>query len=1003
MAIGDLNPASWRIDVYDIKADLSFGGYITDLSNFYTSDLSITKQRNYPDEVQFTLDLQQLEERADALGIESRDVLEPYNHKVKIYRNNEFVMQAIVVKVDVNLNNNSKNTVEVSCVDILGLFEKRLIHQDYGHGSWADFAKEVVYDAQHEPNRIYNYSFEGDGTAIDNAWFRGWKYLPGEETLKHFPEWQPNHLYSMYDTCTYDAKFWEAKEHAFVSGEEFSESNWTLLGVVDPETGDVAGVYGAWREDDEEVGPTGTALGGWGGTSSCHVTAKTFQITNGDITSINMANSFVSTSLVAPIAKDSGAPILPDGYEELEYIQNDYGATSESEIAATIDTGVNPKDYSGRLKISVDLQALPGVSSSTCHTIAGVTEGVKNGSWTWHPQYHFAYLGNSKLYMEFPISSGTYQFDTGYTINTNRHTYIVDTTGYDSDNGVNYVKVTVDKALLGTTTQTMTTCPNQTIFLNARNYVTPNSSYPRGGYGLPCKLYGCQIYSESGSLIRYFIPCKKTQGSVVGMFDVVYGKFYPSATAKSYTAGPVVPYARQSDAKIHTRVMLRNATSSLNFISYQYGSQEIITNFDMSTASTFLQTEASDQLTAKVVGLYASYRANDKFLKLRYMLHNGEDIVLWNNIISTEAVSIASRAGVGPDIKSLLDTPPTVNKEDYMEIRSTYDFDVSKVKFYIEGYGGVLRQYTQEFTISQSGWTAVEYDFSIPGFDIYRFGFCVTDGDIIADTPLCYIKPVEGDVWDLGVRIGDFPSVSEQEDNGWLRNRTTSTYEWKNAKETLLDLSNMDSDNFWYEIDENYRFNLWVDRGKKTVEVNLSYPKNITSMTVSTNANDVYNYIKGDGSAEVSQDPLVSGVANSNGAPFTWIGYDVDSMEKYWALAEALSFNSERAIDTLQNDIRTEIKTASMMQDVPTVKISNNAITPDQIGLGDIVSVEAIDIPYVHRVNGLYKIISYDIDVDIDGNESISLTLINPTENQINSLSFPQLIKNMQNRLKGIR
>lgn len=306
MAIGDLNPAEWRIDVYELKPANPFTGAVTDLSTLYTSDLTIKKQRNYPDEIHFTLDLQQLENRATNLSTESHSIIEPYKHKVLIFRNGEFMAQGIVMKVSANLNNQSKNTLEIDCVDVLSLFEKRLIHQDYGEGSWADFAKQVVYDAQHEPNRIYNYAWEGDGTGIDNAWFRGWKFKLGDELLEEFPEWEPNKLYSMYDRCTHGGKFWEAKEHAFISGETFSESNWTLLGIMDPETGEITAAYGIWREDDEEPGPTGTALGGWGGTSSCHMTAKELEINNGgeDHEKISLKNCHISTTLVAPFRED---------------------------------------------------------------------------------------------------------------------------------------------------------------------------------------------------------------------------------------------------------------------------------------------------------------------------------------------------------------------------------------------------------------------------------------------------------------------------------------------------------------------------------------------------------------------------------------------------------------------------------------------------------------------------------------------------------------------------
>lgn len=264
-----------------------------------------------------------------------------------------------------------------------------------------------------------------------------------------------------------------------------------------------------------------------------------------------------------------------------------------------------------------------------------------------------------------------------------------------------------------------------------------------------------------------------------------------------------------------------------------------------------------------------------------------------------------------------------------------------------------------------------------------------------------YQAPVEGDVWDLGIRPGLFPTNDEQTEAGWLKNRHSPTYEWKNAKATLLDLSNMDSDNFWYEVDENYKFNIRVNAGSDMVNVELSYPRNITSMSVSTDAGSIINYVKGDGSAEVKQDPLVSGTYVGQPSPFTWVGMNQKSMQEYWALASSERFDSERTIESLRSDIASLIQTNANIQDVPTVKIENNAVSPDAIALGDIVSVSTIGIPYVKRANGLYKIVAYDIDVDIDGNESLSITLLNPTETQINALSFPQLVKNLINRVKG--
>lgn len=495
MAIGDLNPGTWRLEVYEVKPSSPTAGLITDLSNLYTSDLTITKQRNYPDEIKFTLDLQQLEERAKALGVLSRDILEPYKHRICCYRNNKFMAQGIVVKTTANLNNQSKNTLEVHCVDTLGLLEKRLIHQDYGEGSWADFAKEVVYDAQHEPNRIYNYAWEGDGTSIDNAWFRGWKYTPGESALRDFPEWEPNHLYSMYDTCTHDAKFWEAKEHAFYSGETFSESNWTLLGILDQETGDVAGVYGVWREDDEEPGPTGTALGGWGGTSSCHMTAQTFTVNNaGSITGISMANSQISTSLVSPYLIDSK---LPSIYQEVEYIESSGSQWIDTNFTPTVNT-----------KIQMKFMNL----ETTGKAILGALNSLNDKD-----DYRF-FNASNVFYFDVP---GTGQYGARIYGGSCPSNLI-----HEVEIGNFYIKfVNGASNIVSSTTQNFVT--SGTLALNtysSKSFISKN------------RWYYVRIY-ENDVLVRNLTPCYRKSDKKVGLYDTVGKIFYTNAGLGEFSVG----------------------------------------------------------------------------------------------------------------------------------------------------------------------------------------------------------------------------------------------------------------------------------------------------------------------------------------------------------------------------------------------------------------------------------------------------------------------------------
>ena len=126
------------------------------------------------------------------------------------------------------------------------------------------------------------------------------------DLAQQFPEWIAGKKYNPYDKCTYKGKFWECNE-LHVSEEKFQESKWVELGnIIDETTGEAIPIYGVWREDNEKEGPTCTMLGVWAGTSSCHMTAQTLTYNTPQQGSISLANSAVSTSLVAPFSKDLG-------------------------------------------------------------------------------------------------------------------------------------------------------------------------------------------------------------------------------------------------------------------------------------------------------------------------------------------------------------------------------------------------------------------------------------------------------------------------------------------------------------------------------------------------------------------------------------------------------------------------------------------------------------------------------------------------------------------------
>lgn len=193
---------------------------------------------------------------------------------------------------------------------------------------------------------------------------------------------------------------------------------------------------------------------------------------------------------------------LPSGYTQLEYIK--------SSGTQCIDTGVSiSSSNAANIKWEVETQITLG---SNYHI-----NGTGNGQ---SPYINSMYLG-------FDIS-GAPVYGDGQTdqVFSASKTY-----------GGEKVTITYD-------------APNQK--LNITGYVS-NQSFtfksPSGainfllfgyGRGTETKLHTAKIYSakmwQSGTLIRDFVPCKNSSGTL-GLYDLVNSKFYTNAGSGTFTAG----------------------------------------------------------------------------------------------------------------------------------------------------------------------------------------------------------------------------------------------------------------------------------------------------------------------------------------------------------------------------------------------------------------------------------------------------------------------------------
>lgn len=251
--------------------------------------------------------------------------------------------------------------------------------------------------------------------------------------------------------------------------------------------------------------------------------------------------------------------VLPDGYTQIEYVQSDGGAH-------WIDTGFKPNQNTG---IIAKFQLLSSTANQTpiyARTAMNVAAfGVFiDASSKWTADY-----GTKRF-------TGTTSAQFLINLNFNKNVVKFNDESYTFD------------------TQTFQSNSNLTIF--GRN---------TGGtvqYTAKMKLYSCEIY-DNGTLIRNFIPCKNSSGTI-GLYDIVNSQFYTNVgTGGVFTAGPDVP---------------KSTGVSINYL----GSNKVVDIDDVQLQELSKDTEWIFQYVAGEKGkLPSTYR------KLEYIQSSGKQYI----------------------------------------------------------------------------------------------------------------------------------------------------------------------------------------------------------------------------------------------------------------------------------------------------------------------------------------------------------------------------------------
>jgi hypothetical protein len=209
---------------------------------------------------------------------------------------------------------------------------------------------------------------------------------------------------------------------------------------------------------------------------------------------------------------------------------------------------------------------------------------------------------------------------------------------------------------------------------------------------------------------------------------------------------------------------------------------------------------------------------------------------------------------------------------------------------------------------------------------------------------------------DFGVTLG----VDEaSEDQSASRERN---YDLQEVKDGIQNLTKLESDNFEFQFTHDKVFNMYTRLGSDKPGVLLTYPLNITNMSVIRDASTLANKIYTIGSGIGEERLQITTV-------------DTTSAIDYKIREKKIIYNSVNDMDTLQENALGDIPIYKDIYEMPTLNVSTEALDLNEVGLGDAVTVSVEGSTFIDNIDGLYRIVGIAVNVSKNNQENIALKL----------------------------
>ena len=206
---------------------------------------------------------------------------------------------------------------------------------------------------------------------------------------------------------------------------------------------------------------------------------------------------------------------------------------------------------------------------------------------------------------------------------------------------------------------------------------------------------------------------------------------------------------------------------------------------------------------------------------------------------------------------------------------------------------------------------------------------------------------------DFGVTLGGDQYTTA------LRDRT---YEDKNIKDAIIQQTDILGSEFDFKFTWDKEFKTYENIGNDRPDIILSYPEDITEVSIPDSAASLANRVRAIGSGV--GDNIVS------------ISNNLTSQVNYKLREKVMLYNDVSVQNTLDENSARDLSLVDAVLNIPKITLPGSALDLTDVWIGDRVKVIIKGIPSL-PINGMYRIEKIKVALDDNDQETITLDLDN--------------------------